>query len=160
MIYVDDGILCGPSADEISTILLELADLFDITDEGEIDTYLGVKITRPTPDTIVLTQPHLIQQILDDMGMKANTKTKDKAAPSSTILRHDLNGEAFDGDWDCRSVIGKLNILEKVYKAGNCLRGSSVRKIFNQPKEVTRQCSEVPVPLSYRNQRQGPDPSC
>jgi hypothetical protein len=61
----------------------------------------------------VLTQPHLIQQILDDLGMKPNTKTKDKAAPSSTILRHDLNGEPFDGDWDYRSVIGKLNFLEK-----------------------------------------------
>jgi hypothetical protein len=75
LIYVDNGILCGPSAKEIWIILRELATLFDITDEGEIDAYLGVKITRPTPDTIELTQPHLIQQILDDMGMKANTKT-------------------------------------------------------------------------------------
>ena len=113
LIYVDHGILCGPSAGEISAILLELATIFDIMDEGEIDTYLIVKITRPTADTIVLTQPHLIQQILDDMGMKTNTKTKDKAAPSSTILRRDLNGEPFDGDWDYRSVIGKLSFLEK-----------------------------------------------
>ena len=81
--YVDDEILCGTSADEIQTILKELSNLFNITDEGEIDTYLGVKISRPTLDTIELTQPHLIQQILDDMGMKSNTKTKDKAAPLS-----------------------------------------------------------------------------
>jgi hypothetical protein len=50
-----------PSASEIRTIIKEMGELFNITDEGEIDTYLGVKISRPDPDTIELTQPHLIQ---------------------------------------------------------------------------------------------------
>ena len=114
LIYVDDDILCGPSAAGISAILAELATIFDITDEGEINTYLGLlKITRPTADTIELTQHHLIQQILDDLGMKPNTKTKDKAPPSSTILCRDLDGEPFNEDWNYRSVIGKLNFLEK-----------------------------------------------
>ena len=113
LIYVDDGILCGASAAEIRTIIKELSDLYNVTDEGEMDTYLGVKITRPTPDTIELTQPHLIQQILDDMGMKSNSKTKDKAAPSSTILRRDLNGVPIAESWDYRSIVGKLNFLEK-----------------------------------------------
>jgi hypothetical protein len=49
LIYVDDGVLCGPRPEEIRVILVELAAIFDITDEGEIDAYLGVKITRPTP---------------------------------------------------------------------------------------------------------------
>jgi hypothetical protein len=113
MICVDDGILCGASASEIRTIIKEMGELFNITDEGEIDTHLGVKISRPDPDTIELTQPHLIQQILDDVGMKSNSKTKDKAAPSSTILRRDLSGDPFIEKWDCRSVVGKLNFLEK-----------------------------------------------
>jgi hypothetical protein len=131
LIHVDDGVLCGPSDSEIQTILIELAGLFDITDEGEIDTYLGVKIARPTPDTIELTQRHLIQQILDDVGMKSNTKTKDKAAPSSTILRRDLDGAPFKEDWDHRLVIGKLNFLEKstrpeiAYAVHQCARFSS-----------------------------------
>ena len=113
LIYVDDRILYRPSGTDISGILIELATIFDITDEGEIDMYLGVKITRPAADTIELTQLHLIHQILDNLGMKSNTKTKDKAAPSLTILRRDLGGEPFDKDWDYRSVIGKLNFLEK-----------------------------------------------
>jgi hypothetical protein len=82
LVYVDDAILCGPSKDKIDAIISEIAFLFDITDEGELDEYLGVKISWPTPDTIDLRQPHLIQQIFDDMGMKPNTKTNDKAAPS------------------------------------------------------------------------------
>jgi hypothetical protein len=58
LIYVDDGIMCSPSAKEIQTVIDEL-----------LDAYLGIKISRPTPHTIELKQPHLIQQILDDMGI-------------------------------------------------------------------------------------------
>ena len=50
--YTDDGILCGgPSATEVNTIMTELPCLFNITDEGEINTYLGVKIMKPKPWT-------------------------------------------------------------------------------------------------------------
>jgi hypothetical protein len=45
--------------------------------------------------------------------MKSITKTKDKAAPLSTILCRDLDGSPFVETWDYRSIIGKLNFLEK-----------------------------------------------
>jgi hypothetical protein len=131
LIYVDDGILSGTSAKEIQTIIHQLGQLFNITDEGESDLYLGVKISRPTSETIELKQPHLIQQILDNMDMKPNTKTKDKAAPSSTILRRDLDGEPIGEKWDYRSVIGKLNFLKKstcpeiAYAVHQCARFSA-----------------------------------
>jgi hypothetical protein len=64
LIYVDDGILCGPSASDVQTTIEELGTLYNITDEEEIDAYLGVKVSKPTPDTIELKQPHLIQLIL------------------------------------------------------------------------------------------------
>jgi hypothetical protein len=68
-VYVDDAILCGPSSKDIDDIIASLKEGFDVTDEGEIDDYLGVKVTQPTKDTIELRQPHLIQQILDKVGM-------------------------------------------------------------------------------------------
>ena len=135
LVYVDDAILCGPSGPEIQGILSELSAIFDITDEGEIDDYLGVKISRPTADTIELTQPHLIQQILDDVGMKSNTKTKDKAAPSTTILRRDLDGEPFDEDWEYRAVIGKLNFLEKSTRPEIAYAVHQCARFSNNPKK-------------------------
>jgi hypothetical protein len=63
--------------------------------------------------------------------MKANSKTKDKAAPSSTILRRDLDGEPFKEKWDYRSIVGKLNFLEKptrpeiAYAVHQCTRFAS-----------------------------------
>jgi hypothetical protein len=64
--------------------------------------------------------------------MKPNTKTKDKAASSSTILSCDLDGKPFIEKWDYRSImIGKLNFLEKstrpeiAYAVHQCTRFSS-----------------------------------
>jgi hypothetical protein len=131
LVYVDNAILCGPSASKIQDILAELCVILDMADKGEIDDYLGVKVSRPDADTMVLTQPHLIQQILDVVGMKSNTKVKDKAAPSTTILCHYLNGEPFDKKWEHRSIVGKLNFLEKsarpeiTYAVHQCIRFSS-----------------------------------
>jgi hypothetical protein len=64
----------------------------------------------------------------------SSPKTKDKAAPSSAILRPDLDGEPFDEDWDHRLVIGKLNFLEKstrpeiAYAVHQCARFLSYPK--------------------------------
>ena len=44
LVYVDDAILCGPSSSDIQDILSELRVIFDVTDEGEMDDYLGVKV--------------------------------------------------------------------------------------------------------------------
>jgi hypothetical protein len=94
-VYVDNAILCGPSSKDIDNIIASLKEGFEVTDGGEIDDYLGVKVTRPTKDIIELRQPHLIQQILYEVGMLPQSKMKDKAAPSSTILQRDLDGSPF-----------------------------------------------------------------
>jgi hypothetical protein len=113
LVYVDDAIICGPSSKVIDEIIAFLKEDYDVTNKGEIHEYLGVNVSRPTEDTIELRQPHLIQQILDEVGMLPQSKTKDKAAPSSTILRRDLDGAPFREKWDYQRIIRKLNFLEK-----------------------------------------------
>ena len=113
LINFDDDIIWWPSATEIQGELDELAILFDRTNEGEIDAYLGVHIRRTSSHAIKLTQPHLIRQILDEIGMKDNSKLKDKYAPSLTIFHRELEGGTFREKWDYRSIIGNLSLLEK-----------------------------------------------
>ena len=62
---------------------------------------------------IKLTQPHLIQQIIDDLNFQDTTKVKETPAESTKILNRDENGEPHKASWNYRSVIGKLNFLEK-----------------------------------------------
>jgi hypothetical protein len=113
LVYVDDAIIYSTSSKVIDKIIASLKKDYNVTDEGEINDYLGVNLSRPTKDTIELRQPYLIQHILDKVGMLPQSKTKDKAAPSSTILRRDLDGAPIREKWDFRRIIGKLNFLEK-----------------------------------------------
>jgi len=45
LIYIDDGIIAHPDKREIDKVIRELRDLeYDISDEGDIGDYLGVKV--------------------------------------------------------------------------------------------------------------------
>jgi hypothetical protein len=132
--YVDDTILIDPSDKEIDKIITQLRDLkFDVQDEGQIEDFLGVRIQQREDGTIEMSQPHLIDQILKDLNLLQTTsgnryhpKTSSIPAPSTIILERDPDGEAHHAEWSYRSVIGKLNFLEKssrpdiAYAVHNC----------------------------------------
>ena len=67
---------------------------YDITDEGDLTDYLGVHVTMQEDGTIHLTQPHLIQQIIDDVNFQKNTKVKETPAESTKVLNKDEAGKA------------------------------------------------------------------
>ena len=89
----------------------------DITVEGDIQDFLGINIARKRDGSIHLSQPHLIDQILKDLKMREGTKPKETPASCSTLLSRHSDSEDFDGAFDYRSVIGKLNYLEKGTRA-------------------------------------------
>ena len=123
LIYVDDGIFIGPDSAEIDALIKSLRHdplcrtSFDITDEGQFSDYLGVKVDHFEGGKSRLSQPHLIQQIISDLGFKANTKSESVPAIPNHILNRDYHGKAFDEPWAYRSVVGKLNFLEKSTRA-------------------------------------------
>ena len=45
-IYIDDCILIAKTNKLIKEAIREISDNFEITDEGEVDEYLGVKVER------------------------------------------------------------------------------------------------------------------
>ena len=75
---------------------------------------MGINIETKEDGRIELSQPHLIDQILSDMKMTNDAlKVKETPSMTSTIVQRDPNGEPFDRSFHYRSVIGKLNYLEK-----------------------------------------------
>jgi hypothetical protein len=115
VLYTDDSILAGPDLNEIEQAIEDIKKAnLDITIEGDLQDFLGVNIDRKDDGSIHLTQPHLIDQILADLGMTDdNVKTKDTPAASTRILSRHSNSDDFDNSFNYRSVIGKLNYLEK-----------------------------------------------
>ncbi len=102
-----------------------------MTNEGDLSDYLGVKVTKLDNGCIKLSQPHLIQSILDDLGFNERTGTKTTPAASTVRLNRDLHGKPMTDDFHYRSVIGKLNFLEKStrldlgYSVHQCARFSA-----------------------------------
>jgi hypothetical protein len=111
ILYTDDSILAGPDCNDIELVIEEIqAANLNITIEGDIQDFLGkIKIGK-----INLTQLQLIEGILKDLRLDGE-QTKVKATPSlsSKILRKHEDSEDFDGSFDYRSIVGKLNYLEK-----------------------------------------------
>jgi hypothetical protein len=140
MVYVDNGIFSGPDSAEIDELISSLANdtryqTYQITDEGPVEDYLGVHIQHLEDGRISLTQPHLIRQILEDLGLQDNSNGRDTPAPSTQVLRRDDDGIDFQGPWHYRSVIGKLNFLEKstrgelAHAVHQCARFSTAPKV-------------------------------
>lgn len=133
VLYTDDSIIVGPTMEEIDDCIQAIkAQRLNITVEGDLADFLGVEIKRHSDGTIHLTQPHIISQILKDVHLdKDNVLTKMTPAASSKILGKHRDSSDFDGHFDYRSVIGKLNFLERSsrpdisYAVHQCARHSA-----------------------------------
>ena len=130
MVYVDDGILIGKTASDIDKIISQLRLLYDLTDEGQIEDYLGIHVEHLPGSRIKLSQPHLIDQIIKDVQLSHKAKVKRTPAISSRILQRCENAPSFQPHFHYRSIVGKLNFLEKgsrpdiAYAVHQCARFS------------------------------------
>ena len=117
VLYTDDTIITAPNNKLIDDVVkdIEKAGL-KVTDEGNIEDFLGVNITRMDDNSIHLHQPHLIDQILKDLNIQENAGIKDTPAKSSTILSRHSISTPHDNSFNYKSIIGKLGYLEK----GSC----------------------------------------
>jgi hypothetical protein len=68
--FVDDRICLSSDAAEIDNFITDLQTAkFNVTDKGQLSDCLGVKIEKLPGEKIKLSQPHLIDQILTDLGL-------------------------------------------------------------------------------------------
>jgi Reverse transcriptase (RNA-dependent DNA polymerase). len=111
VLYTDDSIIAGPNKEEIERVieLIKKTGL-NITIEGDLQDFLGINIQRENDGSIYLSQPHLIEQILDDLRLTdENVKVKDTTpAKLSEILTAGLNSNNFDNSFNYRSIIDQL----------------------------------------------------
>ena len=85
----------------------------EVTDEGNIEELLGVNI-EIKQQKIKLSQLHLIEQVVKDLGLNHDkVLSKPIPAASSNILLAHKESPPFDDSFHYISVIGKLNYLER-----------------------------------------------
>jgi len=114
MFYVNDGIYAAPTNKQIDEAIKDLKDAgYNLEDQGSIEDYLGINFEWLDDGRLKLLQPLLIQQILDDVRIPRTAKTRSVPAASSKILQRCQAAPPFNQHFNYRSVVGKLNFLEK-----------------------------------------------
>jgi hypothetical protein len=137
VVYVDDGIFAGPDSKEIDQAIDDLRSAgFDVEDKGDIKDYLGVHVTKLTDGRLKLCQPHLTQQIVSDIGLPKNVTTRIVPALSSKILKRDEKAPLYRGSFHYRSIIGKLNFLEKSTRPDIAYAVHQCARFCEDPKQT------------------------
>ena len=89
---------------------------FKLTDKGGVNKFLGVKITRLDDNSFELSQPFLIDWLLNFLGL-CNNEFKTDANSTSTpvakgLLHHDLDGKGRKYTWKYRTAVDMLSYLQ------------------------------------------------
>jgi Reverse transcriptase (RNA-dependent DNA polymerase) len=114
VIYTDDTLIVGPLLEEVEKAIMDIGTSFDITHSDKVEDFLGVNIIIDDDNnTINYTQPQLIKSILKDLGLNDDSKQKEVPAVAGTVLQEHKSSDNHCENWDYRSVVGKLNYLEK-----------------------------------------------
>ena len=103
VLYVNDAALFSPDSAAISREIDSLKQSFELTDEDELQDYLGTRLTKHPDSHIELQQKKTIDNCLDMLGMgpsSKNVKTHDTPAESSKILHANEDGDTQKHAWN------------------------------------------------------------
>ena len=110
LLYVDDLVLAAPTTKQIDWIRFKLHREFEMTDLGELKTFLGLEINRNRPQRILhLSQTKYIRKILEHNGMAGCNPTTTPADPHIRLQKSEHNFEASQSEKkQYQSAVGSL----------------------------------------------------
>src|SRR5210317_2093779 len=156
--YVDDSIILGPTEDDINKAVDQLRKLkLELMVEGDVSDFLGVHIEKIGGNVYHLHQQHQIKRVINDLNLHHdNVKTKEVPCKISEVLKRDRDGTPFDKSFDYRSVIRKLNHIERcsrlniAYIVHQCARFmSEPRRIHGNAKKWLERCLKLTKGFGY-----------
>ena len=117
LVYVDDCIIISDEKGYVRRFIKSLTDgpeKFEFTEEGSLESYLGVKFVDYANGTqFEMTQPFLIDRVIDAIGFDPRMTDARPTPAVKPLLHKDLNGELRRTSWNYRSVIGMMNYLQQ-----------------------------------------------
>ena len=132
-IYVDDVTLFCPEKAPVDKLIQSLSKSFTLEDEGNVTNYLGVHVQHHNDGSIELSQPHLIQRIIDTLGLKNDSKLH--GTPAISVLNKDKDGEPFSATWSYRSVVGMMSYLANTTRPDISMPVHQCARFGNDPRK-------------------------
>ena len=139
-LYVDDCIILSKSKTDADAIFKELEKRkYVLTDEGSMEEYLGIMISHNDDGSYRMSQPLLIDRIIESIPGMADARSSKTPACSSIVLTKDAEGESRKEKWNYRSVIGMLNYLVNCTHPEMSFAVHQCARFCNDPKRCHEQ---------------------
>jgi hypothetical protein len=107
--YVDDLLVDAKSQKVVDEIVAGLQEQeLELTPEGDLTAFLGIKLERHANKTFTLTQQGLIQKILEATGM---VDCNPNWTPATSTLGTDPDGELMQESWSYPLIVSMLLYL-------------------------------------------------
>jgi hypothetical protein len=108
-LYVDDAIICGTDQSKVEDLICKLErESFDLTREGDLSAYLGIKIEVSNGGDLKLSQPGLTKRVIDVLGLSNGTS---RPTPCEAPLGKCPEAEPMSGQLNYRSILGMMMYL-------------------------------------------------
>ena len=117
--YVDNCIIVGLSINNINGLVESMKngnENFVLTNEGDINKFLGIEINQLDEKILKIAQTFLIDRMIsflnidkNDDGMKTNTNSTPVGKP---FLHKDLSGNPRKDNWKYKTEVGILTYLQ------------------------------------------------
>ena len=137
LVYIDDCSVFGPNDKAIDEVVNDLrlsSKNFTFDDQGEVGHFLCIQIQTLDDGSIVLTQPQLIDSIIQDLHLQSGSNHKNTPAITTKLLHKDANGPEMTPEFHYRSVIGKLNFLQKSMRPDISISAHQCARFTEHPK--------------------------
>ena len=135
----DNVILISPDLSRIKACVQSLKEDFTLTDDGPLHDYLGTRFIRSKDGSIELTQPRMIQRVLEYVGIdptSESVKMHDTPAASDKVLTRDTDGAERTQTWNYRGVLGGLSYLQSMVRPDITFAVQQCARFANDPKRT------------------------
>ena len=134
-VYVDDLVMAFKDPAEKDKFFETMKEYgFTLSIDDTLESYLGIKFEKLEDGSFNMTQPALIDKIIEATGMQSCNKSPTPAAPNQPLAK-DPDGAPFDEDWSYPSLVGMLMYLTTNTRPDLCFAVSQVARFTHDPKE-------------------------
>ena len=92
ILYLDDCFIFSKDKETIVELLKNLSKTFKLTDEGGVNSYLVMNVKKYPNGTITMSQPEIINKILNSLGICDESKFHNTPANFILTKDEDRNG--------------------------------------------------------------------
>jgi hypothetical protein len=135
-LYTDDSILTAPTDEELDQAIEDMSNAgLELTVEGILEDFLGVNIKKLDDGSYELTQPRLIDSILEEV-FGSDPLPSPKAIPmaSSKVLSRHHGSPDYEGRYEMRRIVGKLNFLASSTRPDIAYATHQIARFVSAPK--------------------------